>query len=514
MRWTLQDAMRWIHTLGGIITGLVLMMVFLMGTISVFDCELDRWMIPDTRLPSVTEEVSLDKIVRPLVAQITPPGDQVRQWWVVLPNARNPFMVLELNGQHRMADPRTGRLLPDAGTFGASHFFRPLHYSLHLRVANLGMWLIGLASMVMLLCLVSGVIIHARIFKDFFTFRPGKNLQRSVLDLHNLVGVLALPFHFMITFSGLIIFFLIYLPSAIQVLYPKGSESFYTQWLSLYDRPAAMRPAPLASLDEMAAVARRIWDGSALVFVRVRHPGDANAYVEMRPLEQNLIGHSADAVYFDGSTSAVLQIAPLRPVSRVQRFIVNLHVITFDSSLLRWLYFLGGLAGCALIATGMLYWVEKRRVKHARQGQRSLSLAAVSGITCAAITGLPLATLSMLLVNRMLPPLLHGRQWIEVIVFFSVWLLTALHGIAGTLWRHDGSAPWRTQCEFIVVLALGCVVANALSTGDHLLRTVARGDWAVAGTDLVLLATAAGAAYATRRLALHAQQKPVKVPGD
>ncbi|ARP94003.1 PepSY-associated TM helix domain-containing protein [Bordetella genomosp. 13] len=505
MRWSLRDSMQWAHTWGGVATGLLLMVAFLMGSIAVFDRELDRWMMPDTRLPAPTHAVSLDRVVAPLVQQAAPPGGQVLQWLADLPDARDPSLALAIDGRPfgrvlRLADPHTGTLLPDPGTLGATRFFYPLHYNLHLRAADLGAWLIGFAGMVMLACIVSGVIIHARLFKDFFTFRPGKNLQRSVLDLHNVMGVLALPFHFVITFSGLVIFFLIYLPSAIQALYPEGPNTFYTQWLSRYDRPPAMKPAPLSSLDAMVAEAQRVWGGGQAASVRVRYPGDANAYVEIRRSVQDGIGRGFEPVYFDGPSGAVLQTAPAMPVTSVQRFMVELHSVTFDSDVLRWLYFLGGLAGCVLIATGMLYWVEKRRARHAQQGR--LGAALVAGVACAAITGLILATLAMLLANRALPPHMAARQWIEVLVFCGAWLLAALHGIVGALRRRDGSAPWRMQCATIAALALACVVGNALSTGDHLVRTVARGDWAVAGTDFVLLATAAVAAWAARRLAL------------
>jgi uncharacterized iron-regulated membrane protein len=61
---------------------------------------------------------------------------------------------------------------------------------------------------------VSGVIVHKKIIAQFFTFRPRKRLQRSALDLHNLTGVLALPFHFAIALSGLIIFMTIYFPQS------------------------------------------------------------------------------------------------------------------------------------------------------------------------------------------------------------------------------------------------------------------------------------------------------------
>ena len=46
------------------------------------------------------------------------------------------------------------------------------HYTLHGGLP--GYWLVGWISMCMLVALISGVVVHKRIFKDFFTFRPGR----------------------------------------------------------------------------------------------------------------------------------------------------------------------------------------------------------------------------------------------------------------------------------------------------------------------------------------------------
>ncbi|MNN46343.1 hypothetical protein D3C81_1607220 [compost metagenome] len=77
-----------------------------------------------------------------------------------------------------------------------------------------------------------------------------------MLDLHNLTGVFALPFHALILLSGLLILFPLCLPAAIVALYPGQ-----------------------ASLDGMLAQARQQWGGDEPVFLRVWHLGDANAYV-------------------------------------------------------------------------------------------------------------------------------------------------------------------------------------------------------------------------------------------
>ena len=79
--------------------------------------------------------------------------------------------------------------------------------------------------MVMLVALVSGVITHKRIFVDFFTFRPRKGL-RSWLDAHNALAVLALPFHLVITFSGLLLLMSTLIPWGAQALFQGDSQRF------------------------------------------------------------------------------------------------------------------------------------------------------------------------------------------------------------------------------------------------------------------------------------------------
>ena len=137
-----------------------------------------------------------------------------------------------------------------------------MHYSLHLDWKDLGYWIVGLAALVMLAALVSGVVIHRKIFREFFTFRPGKHTQRSTLDLHNLTGVVALPFHFFFALSGLTIFAGIYLPVSETMLQaagrsarsprsasakglpfePAGVPRRWLRWTPWWSRPSAAGP--------------------------------------------------------------------------------------------------------------------------------------------------------------------------------------------------------------------------------------------------------------------------------
>lgn len=494
----LRQAMTWAHTWIGVLLGGVLMVAFFMGSVAVFDREVDRWMMPATRLDAAPSTIDIDTVVPRAVAALAG-GKPLREWAVTLPEQRTPVMIARVRyaaagGQIRLADPRSGALLPDVGTLGASSFFYPLHYNLHLRAWNIGYWLVGLAAMAMLAAIVSGVIVHVRIFRDFFTFRPRKQLQRSLLDLHNLTGVLALPFHAVITFSGICIVYMILMPAGISALYQQPN-TYYDQALSGYSRAPAGVPAPMAALGPMVEAARARWGGAAPAAIRVWNPGDANAVVKVSRWVGDRVSLADDAAYFDGATGALLHHVPLQPAATTQRFLTGMHFIAFDHWPLRWLYFLAGLAGCVLIATGQLYWLDKR---HARHGKKGVRLAAA--VTAGTTTGLVIATLAMMVANRLLPMTLPSREFIEAGLFFLVWLATAIHARVAMRPGSRTLVPWRQQCLAIAALALAAPVLNGLSTGDWLPLALARGHVAVAGVDIVLLLTGGLALAAARRL--------------
>ncbi|MGQ3076379.1 MAG: PepSY-associated TM helix domain-containing protein, partial [Ferrovibrionaceae bacterium] len=100
-------------------------------------------------------------------------------------------------------DPATGEALSAARVTRGGEFFYRLHFDLHYMPALWARWIVGFCAMFMLVAIFSGIVTHKRIFKDFFTFRPKKG-QRSWLDAHNVTAVLALPYHLMITYTGLV----------------------------------------------------------------------------------------------------------------------------------------------------------------------------------------------------------------------------------------------------------------------------------------------------------------------
>lgn len=483
-----------VHGWAGLIFGGLLFVVFWTGTLIVFDRELDRWMMPATRLAAPAALPSLDAVAAAVTPWV-PVG--ARQWRIDLPTERMPVLRFSAQADRgaplvRQLDPSTLAPLPDPGTLGASGFLYPFHYGLTLDWLSLGKWLVGASGMAMLVLLVSGVIVHRKLFAEFFTFRPGKRLPRSTLDLHNVSGVIGLPFFFMITLSGLVIFFNMYFPAAYQGAFRPGAEGqaeFQAEAYGRFRRARAGTPGGLSSIDAMVARAGREWGGGVPYFVRVWWPGDARSYVELRRSYAGELTMNLDQLYFDAATGELIHRFEAAPVMRAQRVLSGLHFIQFRHWPLRWLYFVLGLGGCVMIATGLVFWLAARPADGAAHDHAGRLWMQAVGI--GSVTGVIVATLTYLAANRLLPAdaTLQGwrRPQLEVLAFFLGW--SACFGHAA--WR--GSRAWREQAWLITTLACGCAGLDVLTT------TTWRAVWEVDAALLSGALMAATCAYRLRR---------------
>ena len=529
-------AMTWVHTWFGLALGFVLMACFFFGSLSVYDREIDRWAIPESRF-APQPMPSFDTLLEPAFRRIelnaagreeaqsrnngplpqtlplhewgayTTHRDPVLQMWsgFELPNPTDP------DNDHAYGlmtlDPRTGQELSESKLKIGSHFFYPMHYELHLHWKGLGMWIVGLAALMMLVALVSGVVMHRKVFREFFTFRPKKQTQRSALDLHNLTGVVALPFHFMFALSGLIVFAATYFPVGETMLKPvaKAHQKLEASRTGLPDEAAGV-PATLASVDAMVAEAQRRWAARGMAgevgLLSIHHVGDANATVSVYRAGTDRVTLTGEGIHFKGPTGEVIrEDEPKSAVAGINDFVTGLHLQHFRHWMLRVLYFIGGLSGCVCIATGFIFFVGKRKRQHAAAGSQGARV--VDALAVTTVTGMVIAAVGMLVGNRLLPAELPLRGVWEERIFWGLWLVAMAHAF----WRTAPVAlgrmapAWREQCWAIAALAVSAVVLNAVTTGDHLLKTLAAGYWPVAGVDLVLLLGAALAVCAARHLA-------------
>lgn len=491
---TITQSLSWMHTWSGLIFGWVLFAIFLTGTLAVFDKEIDGWMRPEIPAHSLSQLEAAQRGLEYL--QANHPGASA--WNIGLPGERSPGLTVSAGEQRRgggMAlDPTTGERLDVRETAGGSFFFR-FHFTLNLP-RTIGIWVVGLAAMVMLAALISGIVIHKKFFKEFFTFRPAKG-QRSWLDAHNATAVLVLPFHLMITYTGLVIFYLIYMPAASDALFDGDRDTLNRAMRGIpaeQHAPAggqrgergagraetARSEAPLTPLGPVLATAQEAM--GPLSGLSIQNPGQGNARIEVRPILGNRIELTkGQSMVFDGVSGKVLRApAESRPSLLTQRVMSGMHFAQFGGYPMRWLYFLCGLASCAMIATGLVLFTVKRRRRHDSEGAIGAVLYHVAErLNVSVVAGLSLACIGLLWANRLLPVELAQRGGWEVRVFFLIWLATLGHAIVRPWLR-----AWQEQLGLAALLCLLLPLFNVF--------TVNRGDFIYLEITTVLIGALLG----------------------
>ena len=180
----------------------------------------------------------------------------------------------------------------------------------------------------------------------------------------------------------------------------------------------------------------------------------------------------------DAGTGELLNRQDASTGYRAYLWLAGLHMAQFGGTLVRLLYLLMGLAGCAMLVGGLQVWLAKRE----QRGDRSVIW--VRALNASVFAGLPLASLALLWGNRLIPATFAERAVAEGWVFVGVWLLAVLWAF---LSRHQSRRLLREQLLLGAVLALGLPIINALTTDGHLIASLGRGDWALASVDLFMI---------------------------
>ncbi|CAB3673723.1 PepSY-associated TM helix domain-containing protein [Achromobacter pestifer] len=508
----LRQSMSWLHTWAGLIFGWVLFAMFLTGSLAFFRPEITRWMQPEIQVQPAPIVQSVQMAQR----YLTEHAPDAKRWFITPPSNREPLIQMlyqvpkpkpgERGFVRVKLDPSTGQAVSGRETRGGDFFYR-FHFELETAFPW-GRWLASIAGMFMLLAIISGIITHKKIFTDFFTFRPKKGGQRAWMDGHNVLSVLGLPFHLMITFSGLVLFMVMLMPAGIHAVYENPRQYTDDVFKSFKVTPPLNQPAPLIQIAPLVEQAQQHWHGR-VGRVTVNNPGDAGATITLVRDAADGVSYGRLAPYmrFDGVTGAFQEGEDdLSATVKTAGVITGLHLGLFAEPLLRWFYFLVSLAGTGMVGTGLVLWIAKRRQK-ARPGdaREAFSLRLVDGLNAGTIAGVVFGVAAFFLVNRLLPADMPGRQLWEVRAFFSAWALSLVYAF---LFQRR---KWQDLLA-VAAAALALVpVVNAFTTSRHLGVSLPQGDWVMAGFDLTCLASALLFAWMARK-ASRVRKAPAKVP--
>lgn len=479
-----RDAMTWLHTWAGLLVGWILFAIFLTGTLSFFQDEISSWMQPE--LKNAATPVQAIAQAEQFLQQKAPDSER---WSITLPNARTQTtdLIWRTAGQNgrrfeRQSLDGTGQAVALRDTRGGSFLYR-FHFDLYYMPVIWARWLVGICSMFMLLAMLTGVVIHKKIFKDFFSLQFFKG-HKSWLDAHTITSVLALPFHLMITYTGLVTLMFLYMFYAVSVNFGDSGKLF-DQISGQENKIAATGiKAPQVPLDSILLQAQQQLNGAEISFVSVLYPGDQASVVELREAATSSLVSGFRVLQYSGATGQFMQESTTAFSSeKVRRTLINLHSGRFADPVLRWLYFLSGVMGTVMVATGLLLWSARRKARMPAGNTVGLNLKLVDWLNVGAVMGLTIAVAAYFWANRLLPLQLAERAEWEIRCFFISWGLTFIYAAirgARTSWLHG--------FQLTAALLLCLPLLNYLTTDRHLLNSVLQSDWVMAGFDLTCVA--------------------------
>lgn len=410
---------RWraLHRGAGALFGVVLFVVLFSGTWSLaFDAMQGWWRPPPVAV--ARPSLPLDA----LVARAAALGVPLRDARIVLPQPDDPAIrFCDARQACTLAlDPATGEPLPDSGR---AALLVTLHKTLFAGFP--GRIFVSLWGVVLLVLIVAGLVVHRRRWPDAARIRRGNGLRVALFDLHAWIGLWGSPWLVLFAFTGALSGLgALGTVSLAGVAYPGQPQRAFAEllggpppaaaggaWQHAPDLDALLRSdaARVPEFRREAVVLHRWGDANASVEIAGTAAGLPSTALFERHLYRATDGRWLADVTSRGRGFWLRAFIAVQPLHFAQYGWVGAI-----GGVLRALHFVMGLAACALCATGLHLWIERR---HAQRDRSADVLAALAVGVCG---GLVLAGGVLLFAGRALPDGARVDHALALL-FWAVW---------------------------------------------------------------------------------------------
>jgi uncharacterized iron-regulated membrane protein len=347
------------HSILGLAFASVIYLVCVTGTIAVFAPDLERWEVPATPVArSLSDQAAARAIAEG--AKHTP-GDAAL--YLNMPSTAlegATLVAFSPTFERKWAVAEDGSLSDLEAVW--TEFLIHLHVNLHLP-RSWGEFIVGLTGVALLSSLVSGILAHPRVLRDAFHLRLGGSRRLQEADLHNRLGIWALPFHFTLALTGALLGLSTIIVAVLALLlYPEGGmKKVYELFLDA-PPPVDARTVPMPDIAALIAEARRQSPEAPPQNVVVERPGRADMRVAVHGARAKLLVQQ-DETRFDATGKAIAQEHPEDFVAgtRILGGIGQLHFGWYGGLPVRLAYGLLGIALCVVTSSGVTIWLARRR---------------------------------------------------------------------------------------------------------------------------------------------------------
>ncbi|GGA00099.1 PepSY-associated TM helix domain-containing protein [Dyella caseinilytica] len=473
-----------VHTWTGLLAGFALFVAFYAGALTVFHDAIAAWQNPPWRTAR-DADVPISTLIERLVAEHPQAKDD---FGIILPSdaAHAAYAYWQDDHGTRFATySEMAKPSDEANRGNLADFVYELHDSLGIPVV--GLYLMGIVSVLYGLALISGFLIHLpHLVSDLFAMRVSHNLKRLWQDAHNAIGVLSLPFHIIFAVTGsLLCLFTITLAALNTVAFDgKLYDAFAQAVTTAPSLPVSHTTAPMLPPETLIAQAQQAATTGGVSsfepdYLHYMHYGDRNAVAEVRGLSQHTLGTygTVALLAMDGKALST-HVGTRHTINGITNSAMyGLHFGTFGGNFVKWLYFVLGLAGAFLFYSGNLLWIESRRKRrHVDQPTRTRVMArATIGVCIGTCLGISGAFAAALVTSH----LGTDSEIAQRVACYGLFLAACMYACVRPIPRATVELLAATS-----VLTITVVCADLIGNASALLNTASPQSFAVLGVDL------------------------------
>ena len=347
------------HSWLGLVSGALMYLICLSGSLLVFSSEIEQWEQPDAPIvnPSYFDAAAAETTFNSVLGNSL---DLTPHMYLVLPTYESPRARIASENESWFLYPN-GEIAQKERVFWSS-MLRDLHYFLHLP-ESWGMVLVSSLGAILVGLIITGLFAHPSILRDAFALRLNKSSQLQETDIHNRLSVWAAPFHLTIAVTGA--FFGLALPTLAIIAEAEFAGDQQTVIETVYgtDPPVELNQGPIAVnaiLQQMPVLA-----GDGETFLLTVHEAESEKRFvgvsvqhkdSMIYSENYLFSTAGDFIRTDGWKDGGVG-------KKVLYSIYRLHFGNFSGYWVKVAYLVLGLALTVVAASGVNVWLAKRRVE-------------------------------------------------------------------------------------------------------------------------------------------------------
>ncbi len=480
MKNSARQSMAWLHSWVGLLLGWFLFSIFLTGSLTYYRHEINLWSQPELANIQVKQETAINSALNYFEKH----ASNAKSWYLQVANENSPvnkiyWQTKEGEFNSKVLEPNTAKEL-EISNNQAGEFLYLFHFQLYGMPILTARFIVSIAAFIMLICLISGIITHKKIFTDFFTLRTFKG-QRSYLDFHNVSGVIALPFFLTITFTGLAILFYLYFPMGIQKTYPSNNFQFFEEIRNVQTiETTNIQNAKMMNSVQMQKLVQSHMGNIPINIITIKNPNTSQAIAAFNALEDHTITQNVAQTTFNATTSEILPSTKNQSaVAKLSAGVYGIHMMTFAQPFLRIALFFSGILGCAMIASGLLLWSLKRQLQKSKK-QFHFGHYLVDRLNMTALLGLSISILSFLSAYRINP--MWNLNISESFLFFSTWCLCLFISFF-----IPKQLLWKSFLKVFITFGFSLIILDLVYLYHYLIITPYFNDWKILTLDLFVL---------------------------